>query len=399
MKTRCWTPSLLLLITWLGPSVVPAWCQPAANVPAGGRSLTATGVIQGVEAQQVVSPISAKLLSIVPDGSQVLEGDLLLSFDDTQLHFMLDRQQKATNQAVKAWEIAEEQKRSVQQSHALESSIAAQTIKSALLAKEEMLGANGIHHQEVAAALKREALARAELSLVLQRIERLNESDDADPEEVNQSKLDLIESESKLEECKLALARLKGVTLERRTSEAETAVLRAKADELKTVREQDKLRRSAEDNAATRKKVLDSMKDKLKQIEEQIAACQVFAAQSGVVQHASVGRRVQPAMTKGTTVRAKQPIMSVIRNDRLKLIADVHEAHIGKIKMGELYRVEVDALDKTSVVRGVVDKILLMPDDNRRIRHFSVTVLLQPPHPGLRPGLTAEVTFETDTEK
>ena len=109
------------------------------------------------------------------------------------------------------------------------------------------------------------------------------------------------------------------------------AVLQAEANQLKVTREQQTLRRTAETHALNRKNVLETLTNKLQEIEEQIAQCQIFAPNDGVIQH------IDGALAQGIPLRARQTLFSLVNVDKLVVTAFVDERMIRRIKPGDAF--------------------------------------------------------------
>jgi HlyD family secretion protein len=107
------------------------------------------------------------------------------------------------------------------------------------------------------------------------------------------------------------------------------------------------------------------------------------------------------AVEQGQTVAASfsTPTMFTIANDlkKMQVEADVDEADIGRVRMGQAVRFTVDAYTD-DIFEGTVNQIRLQPTVTNNV--VTYTVIIEAPNPDekLYPGMTASVTIITQTE-
>jgi HlyD family secretion protein len=140
---------------------------------------------------------------------------------------------------------------------------------------------------------------------------------------------------------------------------------------------------------------------KLKNIERQIAACIVVAPTSGQVVYAQDmssrgGENTDPSIAEGKQVRERQVMVRLPDPTRMHVMARVNEANIDKVKKGMKGRVRVDALAGVELVGTVQDvsEYPLSRDWWSSLKEYAAEVEIENPPPGLRSGMSAQVSIE-----
>ncbi len=353
-----------------------------------GFTYIGPGNVEGTDRLVMTSPTSAVLLSIVPDGREVRQGDLIATIDDTRLNSALTRQQTATKQAADTWKLASDQLKIARELAAIELEIAAETVRLAELDREQQLGENGTHDQLVARAKHDGQVARIERDLLTTYLKQLERSSSVDHENITESKVKLISVESALRQAEMELERLSGPARSHLQAELDLAVLRAKANKLKVTRDQQNLQRTSETNTLNRKNILETLTNKLKELEEQIAQCQIFAPNDGIIQY------VEPGLAKGLPLRSKQILFAIVNTGTLSVTAIVDEGPLRRIEIGQPATIRFKTNPK--VYQAYVKEVApTIPGGRaRNLASYAVTVELKPPHDEVRVGMRAYIGVE-----
>lgn len=99
--------------------------------------------------------------------------------------------------------------------------------------------------------------------------------------------------------------------------------------------------------------------------------------------HASVGNFAAPG----------NPLVSIIKRDRLEVHADLTDSQVVQVKQGSQVQVDVPALPGESFA-GVVEEVGLFPD--AQTGRFPVKIAIPNPDLRLRPGMYAEITVPVE---
>jgi HlyD family secretion protein len=94
------------------------------------------------------------------------------------------------------------------------------------------------------------------------------------------------------------------------------------------------------------------------------------------------------------------PVLFVIAQDlrKMRVMADVDEADVGKLREGMETEAVVDAFPGESF-KGVVQQVRYSPNNVQGVVTYSAVVEVENPEEKLRPGMTATVTIKTKEVK
>lgn len=116
----------------------------------------------------------------------------------------------------------------------------------------------------------------------------------------------------------------------------------------------------------------------------------IFSPIDGVV----IDRQVEPGQTVASSFNT--PVLFVIARDlrEMRVLAEIDEADVGKVKEGMLAEVSVDAFAGDRF-QGKLTQIRLSPNRVEGVVTYSAVILVDNPDAKLRPGMTATVRIET----
>jgi HlyD family secretion protein len=94
------------------------------------------------------------------------------------------------------------------------------------------------------------------------------------------------------------------------------------------------------------------------------------------------------------------PVLFVIAQDlrKMRVLADIDEADVGKLKEGMLGEVRVDAFPGEKF-KGTVSQVRYSPNNVSGVVTYSAVIDVDNPEIKLRPGMTATVTIKTAESK
>ena len=144
--------------------------------------------------------------------------------------------------------------------------------------------------------------------------------------------------------------------------------------------------------------------DRLKRLDKMVANCTLRAPHEGTVVYSmpqSNGwRPASPAIMEGATVREGQSIFELPDPKHMRIRAKVNESKVASIRAGQRVKVRVDAFPDRPLYGKVGDVTLIPapaagPMSDVKIYFANISVD-EGNTDGLRPGLSAEVTFQID---
>lgn len=143
---------------------------------------------------------------------------------------------------------------------------------------------------------------------------------------------------------------------------------------------------------------------RLAEAEAQLKECVVLAPADGLVMYPASGggRFGAAALAQGEAVREGQKLLRVAELKEMVLATRVHEAQISTVRIGQATQVRIDAFPGRAL-RGKVTQVspvASMPDWQRSdVKVYPVTVAIEEPPPGLKPGMSGEVQIATGERK
>lgn len=132
----------------------------------------------------------------------------------------------------------------------------------------------------------------------------------------------------------------------------------------------------------------------LSQSQTNVGWTKIYSPVDGVV----VSRSIDPGATVVASFQA--PVLFVIAQDlrKMRVMADVDEADVGKLKEGMEAEAVVDAFPGESF-KGTVQQVRFSPNNVQGVVTYSAVVEVENPEEKLRPGMTATVTIKTKEVK
>ncbi len=361
--------------------------------------------------------VGTQVLFIVPNGTSVKKGDLLVEFDSAQHRERLDRQILSTESA-RAVQIQAQAKYDNQITQ--NETLLADALLSVSLAKleQEMFvdQERGTYKLEVEAIERlvediNNEILNAKGTLELKRneqrgIEALFKLGYAGQHQRDQSVLDLLQAESqytaKINKLKTQLATLK----KKQTYEREMEELKLQGKKDTSERQVEQVKRNAEALLAQAKAALDAANQQLKKEEErlvryteQIDKCKISAPQDGMVAYAVPDRYYGEEIREGATIRPRQKILSLPNLSQMQVKTSVHESVLDQVKPELSASVRVDAFPER-LYRGTVKSVAVLPDQGgwygSDTKVYQTIVTIDEPVQRLKPGMTAIAEIHVD---
>ncbi|MCA9053107.1 MAG: HlyD family efflux transporter periplasmic adaptor subunit [Planctomycetaceae bacterium] len=308
-----------------------------------------------------------KILEIVPEGTTVKEGDLLIRFDDSGLKNDRTLQEIAVNSAQAAVTQAKNE------------------LDSTEFAKREYeLGTFPQEKQKAESELftAKENLERAEEKLAYKR--RMARKGFANAATVDAEFLATAKSRRELEAAETKLRVLDEYT------------------KVKTLRKHDTDIDTANAKVAAETAKLKLETEKLALIDEQIGKCLVNAPRGGQVIYDHSQDRWgggDHIIKEGAMVYRRRVVLRMPDAACMQVKAKIPESKVDRLKEGMVAEIEVEGLPDVKL-QGVVKKVNPFPAEgnwfNSSVKQYETTIDIPDPPPGLRPGMTAEVAIRAE---
>src|SRR5688572_8777232 len=307
------------------------------------------------------------ILEIVPAGTIVKPGDVLIKFDGSALEAELTTQQSITSSS---------------QALVIQSQ---NTYDTAVIARKEYL--EGMFRQE-------EQLIESEVFVAEENLrrageyarysERLAARGFVTAQQLEADKFAVEKAKNDLDAAKTKLKVLREFTKEKTLKTLDAAIATGEA----------KLR------ADQRTFELD--KDKLALIKRQLESCTVRAPSAGKVVYANETDRrgnQEVVIQEGAVIRERQPVIRLPDMTQMQVKAKINESRIGFVRTGMKATITLDAFSDLRLDGVVtrVDEFPLPPGwSSGNIKQYATYVEMVNAPPGIRPGLTANVEIHVD---
>ncbi len=375
--------------------------QPAFEVRRGPLkiSVTESGTIKAREQVIIKSEVEGRttILYLIPEGTRVKKGELLVELDSSRLEDQkVDQQIKVQNaeavfiRARENLEVVKNQAQSDTDKAELAVTFAKEDLKNYVDGEFPQQVREG----EAKIILAEEELQRSEEKLTWSKVlfaeKYLSQSElQADELAAKKAKLDL-------ELVRADLDLLRKFTYQRKLAQLESDVRQSTMALERTRRRVDADLVQATADLRAKKSEFERQQSKLEKSEEQIAKTKINAPADGMVVYSTSAKanwrgNVEP-LDEGQEVRELQDLIYLPTAASFMAEVKVHESSLDKISLGLPVRITVDALPGKQFT-GRVGKVAPLPDAqslflNPDLKVYKTEVYLDGDGPDLRTGMS-----------
>ncbi|MBI4657555.1 MAG: biotin/lipoyl-binding protein [Verrucomicrobia bacterium] len=403
------TAALGLLLLIVGFFTFREWTAPAPvenQYHTVKRSDIMISIVEGGALRAVTESVIrsefegiSRIISIVPEGTYVKKGDLLVELDSSELKDRVNQQEVAYQNSEFAFVQAKE-------NLSIQTNLIGSQIKEAELrvefAKSDLdKYIEGDAPQQINTAtntiiIRKEQLQRAQDKL--DWTQQLFKKGYASKSELEADGLSLMQSKISLDQSEEDLRLFIKYDRPKSQRKLESAWEQAKM-------ELDRLRQrtsnqiaQAEADLRTRQRALELTLEKLNELKLQLAASRITAPQDGLVVYASSSpfggdRGGQVLIEEGAQIRQRQEIIKLPDVSQMLVEIRVHESHVLQIRSGLDAYVTVDSIPDRRF-KAKVKKVAVLPNSqdrwmNPNLKVYSTEVLIEDELPDLKPGVSA----------
>jgi HlyD family secretion protein len=358
-----------------------------------------SGTLESASSATVVSEVEgeAAILTVVPEGTRVAEGDIVVELDSSALRARETEQQIVVENARAAGDQLEQTNLIAKNQAEGNLAAARLVVEFARLDLEKYEKGDyplELRQLQIETALAQEELERA-------RVQQQFSEDLARDGYINQGELEADRSRVTQASFKLENARGKERSLQDYTYPRTKRDLESKLQEaeraLTRVETQERLAaEQALANLKAKRKTLELEEGKLAKLRDQLAKCSVRAPQAGMVVYPVPpdADMIEDFIKQGNRVKERQHVFSIPDTEVLQVTASVHEALVNRIRPGLSARITVDVIQDLEL-SGSVEWISPTPEpgDWRRttVKFYETKVRIDGGAEGLRPGMSAKV--------
>jgi HlyD family secretion protein len=359
-------------------------------------SIIEGGTLKAVREVTVRSELEgvARILSIVPEGTNVHKGDLLVELDSADLRERVSAQEVTFQNAQFAFVQAKENL-AIQKS-TVESNIKDAELKLEFARSDLSKYIEGDWPQTEKETKAKISIAEEELTRAKDRYnwtKQLQTKGYATKSELDADDLAVKRKEIELSQAQEQLRLYTKYDYPKRKRALEAAM-----DQSDKELERLKLRSAAmiaqvEASLKSQSATLELQEKRLNELKEQLKLTKIEAPQDGLVVYASSSNPGSGILIEeGASVRQKQDIIKLPDVTQMMLEIRVHESHVQKIKPGLQAYVTIDSLPDQQF-RGSVRKVGVLPDSSSRwmnpnLKVYATEILIEDEIPDIKPGIS-----------
>jgi len=332
-------------------------------------SVTEAGTIQPRDQIIIKSEVegTTTILSLMPEGTHVKKGELLVELDASKLQDAKVDQEIRVQNAEAAFIRARENLEVVRNQGQSDVEQAELTLRFGgedLKKYKEGEYPNQVKELQARVTLAQEELQRAQHRLRWSRT--LFQEKYLSETELKADELAASKAKLELELANNNLALLKEYTHKRRLDELQSAVKQAKMARERTQRKAAADLVQAQAELKAKQAEFTRERSKLKKIESQIAKTRLLAPAAGLVVYATSAKVSSPRhgvepLAEGQQVRERQELIYLPTGSAFLATVSVHESSLRKIRPGLPVRITVDALPGRTF-EGTIASIAPLPD-------------------------------------
>ena len=349
---------------------------------------------------------TARIINIVPEGTNVHKGDLLVEFDSSELRDLLGAQEVIVQNTQFAFVQAKE-------NLAIQKSLVESNIKDGELKVEFAKSDLSKYVEGDWPQLEKDT--RAKITIAEEELERardrlhwtteLQQKGYATKSEFDADSLTVKRKDIELSQAQEQLRLLTKYDYPKRKRLLEANVEQADK-ELERLRQRSASQiAQVEASLKSQSATLELQEKRLAELQNQIKLTKIYAPQDGLVIYASSSTPGTGVLIEeGAVVRQKQEIIKLPDISQMMVEVRVHESHVQKLKPGLEAFVSIDSLPDQQF-RGTVRKIAVLPDSSSRffnpnLKVYTTEVLIEDELPDLKPGISgrAEIIITNLTD-
>jgi len=366
-------------------------------------SIPESGTIKAREKIIIKNEIEGRtsIVSLIPEGTHVKKGDLLIELDASVLEDSKIDQEIAVQKAYAAFIDANETLAVVQNQSISDVNVAQLTLEFAIQDLDQYKKGKYPNEETTAdndITLREEELKRAEETLTWSQ--KLYEKKYISQTELMADKLAVTRSKNNLELAQNNLSLLEDFTYHRNIAQFTSDVTQAEMALERTERKSRALVIQAEADLKAKELDYKRQKDKFVKIEDQLKKAKIYSPIDAMVIYSTTASRGgfrdrREPMDVGVELTERQELFQLPTAESAMVEVDIHEASLEKVRLGLPVVVTVDALPGKKFF-GSVQRIAPLPDAqsmwmNPDLKVYNTDVYLEGNVPSLRTGMSCKV--------
>jgi HlyD family secretion protein len=376
-------------------------------------SFVESGTIKARDQIILKNEVEGKTLitSVVPEGTRVKKGDLLIELDVSELEDKKIDREIAVQNAEAAFVSAKENLAIVENQAKSDVDLAILTLDFAKQDLEKYVKGdylNELHQKEAKITLSKEKYERAKDTLLWS--EKLAEENFISNTELQGDKLAKDEAEMNVQIAEMDKKLLEEYTYKRQVAKLQSDVNQAEMDLERTKRKAHANVIQAQAELKAKESEYGRQKDKLDKIVTQISKTKIYAPDDGLVIYASSAKNTggwrgsnSEPLDVGREVYEREELIYLPTGNKSDAEIMVHESYLKKISVGMPTLITVDALQGKKYY-GTIQQIAPLPDArsmwmNPDLKLYTTKVSIDSEDIALRSGMSCQAEIIVEQHK
>ncbi|MCC7377072.1 MAG: HlyD family efflux transporter periplasmic adaptor subunit [Verrucomicrobiales bacterium] len=401
---------VLLVVAGLVVLVLLAWILRPRNTSASTAyhevrkgdftvSIVEGGTLTAVSEVSIRNEVegTSRIIYIVPEGSYVKKGDLLVELDSAQAQDQINQQNINVEKA--QFSLIQAQAQLDIQRSTTNSDIRAAVLKLRFAQLDLEKFDQGQQVVDLVEASNKLVQAEAQLSVNLDNY--VNSSNLATKgyetkQRLDSDRLSVMNTRNSLIVASNQLWMLKKFDLAKLREKYESDVREAEQELTRVVAQSTRRIAQYEADLITQSNTLALSQRKLDRDRKNLDACKVNAPQDGLVVYPVGENRFsqESLIEEGAVVRNRQELIKLPDTARMKVTVKVHESHVNMVRPGLPAYVVLDSMPDVRFA-AVVEKVGLLPDTSSRwgnpnLKVYNTDVHITDQLPDIKPGVSAK---------
>ncbi|MDP7029649.1 MAG: HlyD family efflux transporter periplasmic adaptor subunit [Phycisphaerales bacterium] len=379
------------------------------DVVAGNFEITipASGVLEAKEMVELRSGLdgTATIMEIIPEGTSVTEGQVLVRLDDKDVRDRIESAQEKVVEAenrveTRAAELEIAQK--ARESSLAKAAVAIDQAKLAKLAWEE--GQDVTTRNQLALTVRTAEKDFKRLEEKYAKSVDLRARDFISQNDLEQDEINMIRAEAALSRARLEKEVYEKYTYKKDKQARESDLKQAEEEQVRIDTRTQATVKSSTSNLETAHANLESRRERLVKLQQQLEACTVQAPSPGMVVYGTTihgdRRGNDESFRVGSKVSRNQLLMVLPNTEFMIAVVKVNEALSGSVKPGQLAILRMDAFPETILDGNVIAVGVLAEDGGWRDpnrREYSVRLSIDNPDGlQLKPSMRCTAEIQVD---
>jgi HlyD family secretion protein len=359
-------------------------------------SLVEGGTLRAVQELVIRNELegATTIVSVVPEGTSVKKGELLVELDASSLKEKISNQEVTVQNADGAYGKAKEDLQI--QKLTMDASVQDAILKVEFAESDLEKYKEGDWPQQKRAIEARVTISQEEIQRAQDRLNwtrKLEATGYATKDELKADQLTVKRQEITISQAEEELKIATRYEFPKRVRILEAAVDSAKLGLLQAKQKASSTIKSYESDVTTKLTTLELQRERLAEMKKQLELTKIYAPQDGLVVYATGSSSSTGILIEqGASIRQKQDLIKLPDVTQMMIEVKVHESHVRQVKPNLGAYVTIDSLPDKQFT-GVVRKVAVLPDTTSRyynpnMKVYSTEVWINESLTDIKPGVS-----------